>query len=666
MTPGAADRRATWLIVALCWLGAIGFIALASWNDDQILQAASRFESLWRLAPENQTGRGACAALAAAAPPLMFDPDGYCWISLTQEHQRAGVARLKTFGFDNAPYGREAHWSSSLAWWLWLVGAGDHLVTGQPMEAAIAWSSRWANPLLFGLALLALGCAFRRALGAWPTGILMITLASLWGVEWDFSYGRPDHHGLHLIAFGGMTLCALAGGFGWVEEGGERRARRWFAASGLFGAMGLWIGATQQCMGIGALGAGATLSALVYARPGKNTVRFAPELWRRWARFGAAGSLGLFLVEYFPHRMAMRLEVNHPLYTLAWLGAGELMWVIGRARAGGKIPWARSAVACIAMAALPAAGLLGPDDWCVLRDPWLKNVFSIASEGWPWMQGLNFPAAADQIWHYTGVLLLTLPLGALILCRRAERPEGRAAILTLLPMVALFLGWTLLQNRWMGFLETSLAILALAMAPSLPGLRRGALPVGLLALTVPGWLGNCALQCRALADDPMIHARAILTEAVAVREVAWNLRLLARPGADPARVMSPFGESPLLHYFGGVDTVGSFYWDNLAGSRAALEFYNDKTGEAARRIARERGLDYVIAISRPDFLFELQKMQIGHVDADAARGTMAYRLANPFGATPPAWLEPVGLLDAPLAGRQGIRLYRVIPERLGD
>lgn len=669
MTPAAAERKAAWITVALCWLAAVGFIALAASNDDHIIKAASRFERLWRMSPGNQTGRGACSALAAAAPPLMFDPDGCCWIALTQEHQRTGAIRLKTFAFDNAPYGREEHWSSSLAWWLWLAGAGDHLVTGQPMDAAIAWSSLWANPLLFALALLALAFAFCRTLGPWPTGVLAITLASLWGVQWDFSYGRPDHHGLHLIAFVGMILCALAGGSGWVAEGGERRARSWFAASGLFGAMGLWIGATQQCMGIGALGVGATVSALVFARRGQSPLGFAPELWRRWARFGGAGSLAFYLLEYFPHRMGMRLEVNHPLYALAWLGAGELMWVIGRWRIDGTIPpggKVRSALAVVAIAGLPAAVLLGPRAWCVLREPWLKNVFGIASEGQPWLQGLAFPAMANQIWEYTGALMLTLPLGALILCLRGSRPERSAAILTFLPMPVFFLGWTLLQNRWMGFLETSLAVLALAIAPSLPKLRRGALPVGLLALVVPGWLGNCALQCRALADDPMNHARAILTEAAAVQEVAWNLRLLAKSGAEPARVMSPFGASPLLHYFGGVDTVGSFYWDNLAGSLAGLDFYNDKAGDAARRIARERGLDYVVAVSRPDFIFELQKMQIGRVDESAARGTLAYRLANPMGATPPAWLEPVQMLDAPLAEHQGIRLYRVLHERLGD
>lgn len=669
MIPAAAPSRSARVTLALCWLAAVGFIALAALNDAHIISAASRFERLCRLSPENVTGRGACAELAAAAPPLLFDPDGCCWVALTQEHARTGAIRLKTFAFDNAPYGREEHWSSSLAWWLWLVGAGDHLVTGQPMEAAIAWSSLWANPLLFALALLALAAGFGRKLGAWPIGILLITLASLWGVQWDFSYGRPDHHGLHLIAFGGMILCALAGGLGWVAEEGERQARAWFAASGGFGAMGLWIGATQQCMGIGALGVGAMLGALWFARPGQSPVRFVPELWRRWARFGAAGSFGFFLLEYFPSQMQMRLEVNHPLYALAWLGAGELMWVIGRARVDGKVPrggWVRTALAVVAVAGLPAAVLLGPRAWCVLREPWLKNVFGIASEGRPWLQELTIPAVAHQLWEYTGALLLALPLGGLILGLRSGRAERRGAVLTILFMSVVFLGWTLLQIRWMGFLETSLAILAIALAPSLPRLHRASLPVGLLALAVPGWLGNCALQSRALADDPVNHARAILTEATAVQEVSWNLRLLARPGAEPARVMSPLGASPLLHYFGGVETVGSFYWDNLAGSLAALNFYNDKTGDNSRRIARERGLDYVIAISRPDFIFELQKMQIGRVDEAAARGTLAYRLANPMGATPPAWLEPVQLLDAPVAAHQGLRLYRVIRERLGD
>lgn len=676
MIPAAADfratRRAEWITLALCGLAAAGFIALAATNNARIIQSAARFERLWRSSPANQTGRGACTGIARAAPPLMFDPDAYCWIALTQEHQRQGALRVNAFAFDNAPFGREVHWSSGLEWWLWLVGAVDHLATGQPMETAIAESALWANPLLFALALLALALAFRRALGAWATGILLITFASLWGVQWDFSYGRPDHHGLHLIAFAGLALCAMAGGFGWVSERTAAGARAWFAASGLFGAMGLWLGAVQQCMGIGALGAGATAAALAFARPGQGPGHFAPELWRRWARFGAAGSIAFFLLEYFPGRLAMRLEVNHPLYALAWLGGGELMWIIGRCRVDGRMPrgsGARGALGLAALAALPAVALAGPRDWCVLTDPWIKHVFGIASEGRPWLQGLPLPAMVTQAWEYTGALLLTLPLGVaiLLLTSRGAPPERRAAILTLLPVAALFLGWTLLQNRWMGFLETSLAVLALAIARCLPGRRRGgALPVGLLALTVPGWAAYCALQCRALADDPLHHARALLTDAAAVQEISWNLRLLAPPGERPARVMSPFGASPLLHHFGGVQTVGSFYWENLPGARAGMDFYNDKGGAASRRIARERGLDYVLAIGRPAFVFELQIMQIGHPDEAAARGTLAYRLANPLGATPPPWLERVELRDAPLADHEGYRLYRVIHERLGD
>jgi hypothetical protein len=682
-------RAASWWIIGLFWLAALGSIALTASNFRAIAAAADRLEEQCRLAPSNQVGRGACAVFARTQPPVMFDPDSECWINLTQEQYRDGTVRPHDFPFDNAPYGRERHWSSSFSWWLLLLAGLAHAVAGLPMEMGIAEVAPWANPVLFACFVAALALVLRREIGAWAAGVFILTLTTMAGVEWDFSSGHPDHHGLHLMAFTGLFLGSLLGGLGWVRVAGAAqdpsgsiggaptrdKARFWFAASGVCGGIGLWIGSTQQIVCIAVLGAGGVLGALCFARrwsPAQET-RFEPELWRHWARVGAATSLAFYLLEYFPHHLEMRPEVNHPLIALAWAGAGELMWAILLARVdwpglrarGWRLP-AHAALGLLALCVLPLAIILGPRRWFVLGNPMLRWSAGMISEGQPWLDPRHPAAALLRIWNDTGVLMLAVPLAVAALIWQRRAPWRRGALLILLLATAVFLGWTLLQSRWLGFLEISLVLLTLAAVSGLPfaGRAGAAVPITLLAFFLPGWLGFGALQVRTRGESPARHAQALLAGMMSLKEAAWNLELYSRGGDHPARVMSPPGPSPTLHYYGGVDTVGSYYWENLAGSQATIDFYNDPGDAQARRIARERGLDFVLAVAQPSFVLEMQMLETGRVNIAAARRTLAFRLSSPSAAGVPDWLERLPLLDAPLARAGGIRLYRVRRDRL--
>src|SRR5208283_3330491 len=63
---------------------------------------------------------------------------------------------------------------------------------------------------------------------------------------------------------------------------------------------------------------------------------------------------------YFPGHMEFQLRVNYPLYGLAWLGLGELLWRFA-SRARGEAPRGRLgraaavALAAAAVVALPVA-----------------------------------------------------------------------------------------------------------------------------------------------------------------------------------------------------------------------------------------------------------------------------------------------------------------------
>jgi hypothetical protein len=540
--------------------------------------------------------------------------------------------------------------------------------------------------VLFAGFITALALVLRRRLGGWAAGLFILTLTTLPGVEWDFSSGHPDHHGLHLMAFTGLFLGALLGGMGWVRVGGARtgnedadsplarwlsptvaRARFWFTASGVCGGIGLWIGSTQQIVVIGALGAGTVLGALCFARrwsPGERN-RFEPALWRHWSRVGAATSLVFFLIEYFPRHLEMRLEVNHPLIALAWAGAGELMWAITLAKVDGRRgrTWtllAHGGLGLLGLAALPLAILFGPRQWFVLRDQMLLWSVRVISEGQPWLD-LRHPAAAlFRLWNDTGVLMLAVPLGVCVLIWRRQEPWRRGSLLALLLATGVFLGWTQLQTRWLGFLEISLLMLTLASVFCLPFRQRGGARLWLLlAFLLPSWLGFGVLQIRTRHESAERHAVSLLKSMMALKEAAWNLELYSPARGRPARVMAPPGDSPTFHYYGGVETVGSYYWENLAGAHATIDFYNDKGDAEARRIARERGLDFVVAVAQPSFVLEMQMLKIGRVNVVEARPTLAFRLSSPSAAQVPAWLERLPLLDAPVAEAVGIRIYRV-------
>ena len=688
--------------VMLCWLLAVGFVALSAANYRNVASAADALEQAYRRAPRNVAGRGACDALARTQPPTMFDPDSHVWINLTQRQIRDGTVRPHDFPYDNAPTGRGRHWSSSFSWWLLVLGGLTHWVGGVPWDAAIAQSAAWANPVLFALFLGALAWGMRRRLDPVSTGVFLVTLAALWGVEWDFSYGRPDHHGLHLMAFLGLVLGALLGGLGWtrvgpalapepdtflVRLGTWRQARGWFTLSAVCGGMGLWIGSTQQVVCIAVLGAGATLGALCFGGPTGRVegVRFAPELWLWWSRVGALTSLAFYALEYFPAHMEMRLEVNHPLLALGWLGAGELMTILLLARTDpanirrrGRETILRGVMGLLLTSLFPLAVVCGPKSWFTLGDPVLMRSTQVISEGRPWIDPPGVARAFHEFWNYTGALTLALPLAvAVLVWRRRELPAWRqAGLVTGLTLSGVFLGWTLLQNRWMGFMECSFAVLALLAAPCVPlpatdrWRRAAGLPLVLLALVVPGWAGYGLLQMRTYAQEPAVHARAVLGDMMATKELAWNLALAADARTErsrPARVMTAPGPSPTLHYYGGVDTVGSYYWENLAGCHVSMDFYNDEGEATARRIARERDLDFVVATATPAFVLELQWLKLGRTDVAAARRTLAFRLASPAGGggnAVPDWLEAVPLQDAPMAQAQGARIYRVLKEKL--
>ncbi len=123
----------------------------------------------------------------------------------------------------------------------------------------------------------------------------------------------------------------------WLPN--RRQARNWFIASGIAGGVGVWVSTASEAPVLAEVGLGALLATGLLARGAKQDgpIQADPSLWRVWGWSGAATSLFFYLLEYFPSHFGMRLEVNHPLYALAWAGGGEIIFRLCRWWGGGKL-----------------------------------------------------------------------------------------------------------------------------------------------------------------------------------------------------------------------------------------------------------------------------------------------------------------------------------------
>lgn len=597
---------------------------------------------------------------------IFLDNDPYYWVAYARRIAGGEALRIRFTDVDNVPYGREVHWSSLFSWWLVGLGGICHLATGQPMPQAIESAAFWANPVMFFFFLFGVGVVTGRRIHYAAGALTVVLLACLPSVQWDFGYARPDHHGLHIIAFFSTLLLLLLGGGGFVKNGtgdawilSRSQARYWFIGAGVCSGLGLWLGATQQMFLIVAIGAGAAL-AMLGSRLSRvlDDIYSDGSLWRLWGWTAAFAGMFFYLIEYFPAFPVHRLEVNHPLYWLAVICIGEILGLWPQLlRDVRPALIVRLAAFTAGALILPLVIILGPVDLHALRDPFMARTHNTISEFFSYAQATNHQVLWNLFKQHN--ILLLLPACALFYClglpRRAAWTRG-IVLLALVPALVLtFLAFY--QIRWGGLLSASLVLLAVSFVIATRGLfsRRVAigLAAGLLAPALVFFGLSCFENIRA-AQSPLLPRD--IARMVASRDVANNLRRLASHG--DVRVMSSAGETPSLWYFGHVQGVASLYWENTQGVRDAAQFFASHDDETARKLLMERGITHVLAAASPN-LAE-QQAWIAEATKDPAKieQTLAFRLSHPLGQIP-AWLEPVPIYSSPMAAEWKLRLYRV-------
>ncbi|HTO04853.1 MAG TPA: hypothetical protein VL069_14170 [Opitutus sp.] len=495
--------------------------------------------------------------------------DGQHWIMQTQRMLATREWRLRHVDDDNAPLGRPVHWASPFRWWLGICAMIDHTISGEPVGSAVERAALVANPALLAVLLLGLVPWVAGRFGGIAAAFLALAMVGSPPFLALFAPDNMDHHGLIEACLMVSVVALLVGGCGWTRRGiesadaahwlpTELQARRAFTISGVAGGFGLWISAAGMIPVLVGIGVG----ALVNAWLGKNAwefARFDEQLWRRWGTVGGITAFLCYLLEYFPAHLGWRLEVNHPLYALAWLGGGEVLaqwtsWLSRHRRERAPFSRLRLGAALVAMAAPAGVVAAGGGQVFAVADPFL---WSLSNGYTPEFRGLL--TALQRTGFSLSTVASCLPLllvvpGALVMARR-DSPQ-LARILIAIPFAAMALFWLMAfkEVRWWlvgyGFAFVVLVVaVAMITSASLAYARRTLYLLTAAALFVPGLIVGVqtAEEKGSLGADEYF--------SLAERDLAHALR--QRVGDGPLIVLSSPATTSRLIYFGSAQGLGT-------------------------------------------------------------------------------------------------------------
>lgn len=570
------------------------------------------------------------------------DPDSYAWLSYARDLRASPHFRVRFTHRDNAPHGRPVHWSQPPVWSLCAISAVLEKA-GLPPPLALELSGRALLPLVGFFVFSALWLYLRRRFS--PAAAAFFAFAPAVVLFWDFHPFRPDHQAYQLAAAFFFVLPLLFSGFGFAPPG-RRPSRLPFLLSGISAGFALWFGATVFFFTLAA----ATLASALALLP-ENSGGAPPDsaAWRVWGLSGAVASILFWLLEYAPNHFSMRLEANHPLYALSFLGIGECLYLLCRFRhdpATCLSPafLAHAAMALAAAAALPLLLLFGPVAWYIPRSTFMLRLHARHIN-----EFLPLATFSSETGHsfFVFFLLAVGPglFGILLLLFRPSAflssPAARRRVTFALPFFFLFALCYVWQNRWKSqAIWASLLVLVALWSAAAPTRRPRLLAALILlpavlqfAIFFHQTLYGLVATWRAEKIDPMFYG--------ALKQRNFVLNWKKALGGTPVRALAPTGLAPLIHYFGLGDAIASLYWENLEGDLAATAAFADPAPDApvGRRLAVDRRITHVLMLEGSQDALMFYNLQTGLLDQSGAARTLGGLLAGAFpGATLPSWL----------------------------
>ena len=645
--------RQRWLILScvwalVAWLAVLDSLAIRSYVallDDSALLSADALP-LRRTVPSD-------------------DADAQTWVRYALALDSTGAWRLRHTDIDNAPTGRAVHWSSGVAQVVSFAGRLRSAATGEVIATATERSLAWLNLPLLLLIVVGFSTLVTRRAGAAAGTLMAFGMIGHPQFYAGFAPNNVDHHGLLSAASLGVMLGALLMGVGWWRpvNGGftllpdsPRRARAGALLSAVSGAIGMWISAASVIPTIAFVGtAGLLATWWLGGRTVDDGAQFDGNLWRLWGRVGASLSVFFYLVEYAPQDMAWRLEVNHPLYALAWLGGGELIAMSAEWRVAGVRAPAWKVVAAFAAAIAPAVviAIAGARVFIPL-DPGIARLHESISEFRPMIS----LARADGVSRYALALLLVLPLGVVA----ARRVRERLLIVFSASCVVAAVALAFWQVRWWLPASAAELCLLLVVVSSFVAARRERtrwiVVVAISAIFIEQAVARIQLTRANVAESAVTIADAAQP---VYRDVAVAIRA-TQPTGDVVLLASP-NASVGIAYFGAFRSIGTLYWENADGLRAAAAIFSARTDDEARTLLRVRGVTHIAMIGRGEFLAHYLELARPSAPRDEITQTFGYRLMQDDSL--PCWLRPV-----PVAARGGatpaelqVRVMQIVPEQ---
>lgn len=609
--------------------------------------------------------------------------DGYMWNRHAEKLGENGQWRVRFTDFDNLPKGREVHWNSAFAWYLRGLGEIRQAMTGDTLRNSIFRMSIWANPILLVIALGVFATLSARRFGPLCGAVIAIGMVSVPTFYEGFMPAYPDHHGLIAFALLGLLFGIAWAGAGWVQgaDGTDlapphslRQARHGMIFSAICGAAGLWFSALSTAIVLGTIGAAILITAMVFARPARKIdSSFNPDLWRTWAKWGAGASLGFYLLEYFPFHMGFRMEVNHPFYALAWLGGG---WIIAevsgwlRKPVAATFPWNKLAWPLAACVALPAVILLGGDSVYIPKDPFMGRLWKNIAELLPLTKRIEMGGLTWQI--AMGWFPMFLAAALVLQFSRRVGVGTRAALVFLSIPIVLITSLQFYQVRWgmlVGPLYIALAGIVIPQVwRSVPTGRTSRLVASTMLLacgflfvapTIRNFKNNQWTQFR---SGNRINLSAGQALALLHRQMARTI--LDDAGDKPVCLLSSPNSSCLLSALGGFRTVGTLYWENVEGLKAAAAALNAQSDAEALALLKRHGITHVSLMSWENFIGPffgiLYPNPLPGKSYDNSFGKRAL-----FDKVIPAWMRPLIFPPNDLTKglQQQVFLLRAAPEQ---
>lgn len=623
--------------------------------------------------------------------PVFLAPmalDGYVWDRHAEHLGENGELRLRFSDLDNAPIGREVHWNSAFAWYLRGLGEIYRSATGDTLRNSIFRMSIWANPILLVIGIAFLSILSARRFGPMCGAILAFGMVFTPTFYEGFLPAYPDHHGL--IAF--AILCQVFGiawaGAGWVQAASGSafvppralaQARHGMIFSAISGAAGLWISAFSTAVVTGGIGIGVVLANLFFSRRARSAgCVFHAELWKLWAWVGALGSLGFYILEYFPNHLGMRLEVNHPFYALAWLGGGWGVatlagWVEGRGIRKEPFPLATLALCGAACAVLPLTLAFGGPAVYIPRDPFMGRLWQNIAELLPLLVRLQ---TGTLTWATAfGFFPIFVIAGVALLLSKRINGGDKPALLFLITPILTTTAMQFFQTRWgmlAGPLYIGLASIVLPLGAGLFARHLASRIVGGIAVAVVAGLIAFPVAndfIRPPVTQFFMNNRRALDPNQALHLLHRDMAriILKDSGGKPGVVLSSPNSSCLLSTLGGFQTIGTLYWENVDGLKMAARMLNAQSEDEALKLLKERGVQYITFMPWENFMEPYFRL----LAPDPSLGqSFSKSFGNNvfFGHKLPVWLRPIPYPpnDLSQAIGQQVLIAKVVPDQTPD